>query len=68
MKQNFDESLKMLLHHEGGYVWDKRDPGGETMKGDPCSLWAMGGSSSHGWRDENPNRCGRISYLKKLLG
>ena len=33
MKENFDKSLEMLLHHEGGYVWDKRDPGGETMKG-----------------------------------
>ena len=33
MKENFEKSLEMLLHHEGGYVWDKRDPGGETMKG-----------------------------------
>ena len=22
------KSLEMLLHHEGGYVWDKRDPFG----------------------------------------
>ena len=33
MKQNFDESLKMLLHHEGGYVWHPEDPGGETNLG-----------------------------------
>ena len=33
MKQNFDESLKMLLHHEGGYVWHPKDPGGETNLG-----------------------------------
>ena len=57
MKQNFDESLKMLLHHEGGYVWDKRDPGGETMKGVTRAVYEQWvGSSSHGWRDENLNR------------
>ena len=33
MKQNFDESLKMLLHHEGGYVNHPEDPGGETNLG-----------------------------------
>ena len=33
MKQNFDESLKMLLHHEGGYVNHPKDPGGETNLG-----------------------------------
>ncbi len=33
MKQNFDQSLEMLLHHEGGYVWHPEDPGGETNLG-----------------------------------
>jgi len=33
MKQNFEQSLKMLLHHEGGYVWHPEDPGGETNLG-----------------------------------
>tara|TARA_R100001163_G_scaffold59366_1_gene48094 strand:- start:514 stop:1029 length:516 start_codon:yes stop_codon:yes gene_type:complete len=33
MKQNFEQSLKMLLHHEGGYVWHPKDPGGETNLG-----------------------------------
>ena len=33
MKQNFEQSLKMLLKHEGNYVWHEDDPGGETMKG-----------------------------------
>ena len=33
MKQNFDESLKMLLHNEGGYVNHPEDPGGETNLG-----------------------------------
>lgn len=33
MKQNFDNSLKMLLKHEGGYVNHPRDPGGMTNLG-----------------------------------
>ena len=33
MKENFDKCLKMILHHEGGYVNHPRDPGGETNLG-----------------------------------
>ena len=33
MKDNFDECLKMLLHHEVGYVNHPKDPGGETNLG-----------------------------------
>ena len=33
MKDNFDECLKMLLHHEGGYVNHPKDPGGVTHLG-----------------------------------
>ena len=33
MKDNFDECLKMLLHHEGGYVNHPSDPGGEPNLG-----------------------------------
>ena len=33
MKDNFDECLKMLLHHEGGYVNHPSYPGGETNLG-----------------------------------
>ena len=33
MKDNFHECLKMLLHHEGGYVNHPSDPGGETNLG-----------------------------------
>jgi lysozyme family protein len=29
----FDEAFKVLIGHEGGYVWDPRDPGGETKFG-----------------------------------
>lgn len=30
---NFDQAFERLLGHEGGYVWDSRDPGGETNWG-----------------------------------
>ena len=33
MKHNFDKCLKMLLHHEGGFVNHPRDPGGMTNLG-----------------------------------
>jgi lysozyme family protein len=33
MKDNFDACVKQLLSHEGGYVNDPRDPGGETNRG-----------------------------------
>lgn len=33
MKKNFDKAVTMLLRHEGGYVNDPSDPGGETKYG-----------------------------------
>lgn len=30
---NFDNALKLVLEHEGGYINHPRDPGGETNKG-----------------------------------
>ena len=33
MKENFKESLVLILKHEGGYVDHPADPGGATMKG-----------------------------------
>tara|TARA_B110000046_G_scaffold159617_1_gene172247 strand:+ start:442 stop:957 length:516 start_codon:yes stop_codon:yes gene_type:complete len=33
MKDNFEASLKMILHHEGGYVNHPSDPGGRTNLG-----------------------------------
>ncbi len=30
---NFDEIIEVVLHHEGGYVNDPDDPGGETNFG-----------------------------------
>lgn len=33
MNANFPNALAAVLVHEGGYVWDKLDPGGATNKG-----------------------------------
>ena len=33
MRDNFDQSLALLLKHEGGYVHHGRDPGGRTNLG-----------------------------------
>jgi len=37
---NFPLSLKFVLKNEGLYVWDKRDPGGETMMGVTKAAWS----------------------------
>ena len=33
MKHNWEKSLEVILHHEGGYVNHPKDPGGETNLG-----------------------------------
>src|SRR6266478_2656628 len=33
VKENFDSAFAALIGNEGGYVFDPRDPGGETMYG-----------------------------------
>lgn len=39
MKENFDAALKAVLHHEGGYVNHKDDPGGMTNLGCTKKVW-----------------------------
>jgi len=39
MKENFDAALKAILHHEGGYVFHKLDPGGMTNLGCTKRVW-----------------------------
>ena len=39
MKENFDECLKMLLYHEGGFVNHPKDPGGITNLGVTKRVW-----------------------------
>lgn len=39
MRDNFDEALKAVLHHEGGYVNHPSDPGGMTNLGCTKRVW-----------------------------
>lgn len=39
MKDNFEQSLQMILHHEGLYVNHPSDPGGSTMRGVTQAVW-----------------------------
>ena len=39
MKENFDQALKELLVHEGGYVNHPSDPGGMTNLGVTARVW-----------------------------
>lgn len=39
MKDNFDEALKAILHHEGGFVNHPKDPGGMTNLGVTKKVW-----------------------------
>jgi lysozyme family protein len=39
MNSNFDKCLEMLLVHEGGYVNNPQDPGGETNLGVTKRVW-----------------------------
>jgi lysozyme family protein len=39
VKENFDDALKAILHHEGGYVHHKLDPGGMTNLGVTKRVW-----------------------------
>lgn len=39
MRENFEEALKAILKHEGGYVHHKLDPGGMTNLGVTKKVW-----------------------------
>jgi lysozyme family protein len=39
MNQNFEKSLAAVLVHEGGYVFNPKDPGGETNLGCTKKVW-----------------------------
>jgi lysozyme family protein len=39
MKENFDPALEAVLHHEGGFVNHKLDPGGMTNLGCTKRVW-----------------------------
>jgi len=39
MRENFENALASVLHHEGGYVHHKLDPGGMTNLGVTKKVW-----------------------------
>ena len=39
MRGNFEKALAAVLHHEGGYVFHKDDPGGMTNLGVTKKVW-----------------------------
>jgi len=39
VKENFDQALAAILHHEGGYVDHPKDPGGRTNLGCTQRVW-----------------------------
>ena len=39
MQANFEKALKAVLHHEGGFVHHKDDPGGMTNLGCTKAVW-----------------------------
>jgi len=39
MQENFEFALKTVLHHEGGYVFHEKDPGGMTNLGVTKRVW-----------------------------
>ena len=65
MKENFKECLKMLLHHEGGYVDHPEDPGGETNLGVTKKVYQEWGGTKN-MKDLTVEDVAPI-YKKKLL-
>jgi lysozyme family protein len=47
MAANFDPAYEKVLQHEGGYVNDPNDPGGETYKGVSRTNW----NTWKGWQN-----------------
>ena len=74
MKENFEKSLEMLLHHEGGWSWHSEDPGGMTNFGVTKKVyeaWVGREVSEQEMRDLTPEKVAPIykkNYWDKLRG
>lgn len=66
MRQNFDAVMEQVFKHEGGYVNDKRDPGGETKYG--ISKRAHPREDIRGLTKERAREIYRASYWKQVRG
>jgi lysozyme family protein len=70
MKENFDDALKAILKHEGGFVNHPKDPGGMTNLGVTKKVWeAWVGHAvdEKAMRALTPEVVGPM-YKKKVLG
>lgn len=76
---NFDQEVQVVLKHEGGYVDDPVDPGGETNRGITIAVWKKHFSNPLIEQTEleaikiykvdyyDPNRCGQINNSASRL-
>lgn len=62
---NFNSAFKLIIKHEGGYVNDKDDAGGETYMG--ISRKAHPQSDIWNIIDDIKSKCNNVSELNKQL-
>ena len=60
----FDDVIDVVLRNEGGYVWNPKDPGGETKYG--ISKWAYPGEDIAGMTVERAKELYRRDYWGPL--
>lgn len=71
---DFDESLEIILEHEGGYANDHRDSGGETYRGisrkwhPDCPIWGIIDQTAASLNLSSPPFKYDIKRMDSLLG
>lgn len=63
---NFDAAFDIVLRHEGGYVWNEADPGGETKYG--ISKRAYPAEDIAGLTIARAREIYRLDYWDKIQG
>lgn len=63
---DFTKAIKIILHHEGGYVNDPKDPGGETNFG--ISKRAFPSVDIRNLTIERATQIYKTNYWEKILG